>query len=76
MIEELDSVVLTRDIPESGLTVGDVGTVVHRYEAPRGYEVEFAAGDGSTVAVLTLEAADLRPLEEGDMLHVRKLASA
>jgi hypothetical protein len=28
MIEELDTVVLTRDLPESGLQRGDVGAVV------------------------------------------------
>lgn len=29
MVEELESVVLTRDVTESGLSEGDVGTVVH-----------------------------------------------
>lgn len=76
MVEELESVVLTRDIPESGLSEGDVGTVVHRYEGGKGYEVEFVTGEGRTVAVLTLAAEDLRPLEDRDILHVRKLASA
>ena len=28
MIHELNSVALTRDLPEHGLTVGDVGTIV------------------------------------------------
>jgi hypothetical protein len=76
MFEELESVVLTRDIPDSGLNEGDVGTVVHRYGNGEGYEVEFVAGEGRTVAVLTLNRADLRPLEDREILHVRKLASA
>lgn len=76
MIDELDSVVLTRDVPESGLAEGDVGTVVHRYGGRERYEVEFVTGGGRTVAVLTLDAADLRPLEDHDILHVRKRASA
>lgn len=76
MIEELETVVLTRGVPESGLSEGDVGTVVHRYEDGKGYEVEFMTGEGRTVAVLTLAADDLRSLEASDMLHVRKLASA
>ena len=29
MIKEHDIVVLTEDVPEEGLTAGDVGTVVH-----------------------------------------------
>ena len=55
MIGEHDSVVLTGDIPEHALRAGDVGTVVNVYEAGRAFEVEFVAGDGRTVAVLTLE---------------------
>ncbi len=76
MFEELESVVLTRDIPDSGLNEGDVGTVVHRYGNGEGYEVEFVAGEGRTVAVLTLNRADLRGLQDREILHVRKLASA
>lgn len=76
MVEELESVVLTRDIPESGLDAGDVGTVVHRYEGGASYEVEFVTGEGRTVAVLTLAAEDLRQLADREILHVRDLASA
>jgi len=39
-------------------------------------ELEFVAGGGRTVAVLTLAASDLRPLGERDILHVRKRAPA
>lgn len=74
-VDELDRVALTRDVPESGLAEGDVGTVVHRYEGGERYEVEFVAGGGRTVAVLTPEAPDLRALEDHDILHVRKRAS-
>lgn len=76
MTEDLDVVVLTRDLPESGLSKGDVGTVVHRYEGGTGYEVEFVTGEGGTVAVLTLAPDDIRPVEGREILHVRKLASA
>ena len=38
MIEELATVVLTRDVPEHGLAEGDIGTVVFRY--PEGDLVE------------------------------------
>ncbi|HEX7119815.1 MAG TPA: DUF4926 domain-containing protein [Longimicrobiales bacterium] len=75
MIKELDSVVLTRDVPEYGLKAGDVGAVVHRYGEGEGFEVEFVSASGETVAVLTLTEADLRPMRGGEILHVRRLAS-
>jgi len=40
MINEHDTVVLTEDLPEEGLTAGDVGTVVHVHNNGVGYEVE------------------------------------
>jgi hypothetical protein len=77
MIEELDLVVLVRNIPEHGLASGDVGTVVHRYPAGAAYEVEFAAAAGvRTVAVLTLEPQDVRLLRENEILAVRQLTPA
>jgi hypothetical protein len=74
MIKELDLVVLTRDVPEGGLKAGDVGTVVfvHDEEA---FEVEFVSAAGETLAVLTLKAAELRPMDGAEILHVRGLAS-
>jgi hypothetical protein len=73
MFEELETVVLTRGLPEAGLERGDVGAVVHRH--PGGaYEVEFVTGDGETVAVLTLSEPDLRPLAPREILHARGIA--
>jgi hypothetical protein len=43
MIAELDTVVLTRDLPEHGLAAGDVGAVVHRHQSDA-FEVEFVTG--------------------------------
>lgn len=74
MIRELDSVALTHDLPDHGLKAGDVGRVVFVYDAGEGFEVEFLAGDGSTLAVLTLESEDIRPLERADTFHVRSTA--
>jgi hypothetical protein len=62
MTEDLEMVVLIRDLPESGLNRGDVGTVVHRYDGGNGYEVECVSGEGGTVAVVTLTADDIRPV--------------
>lgn len=76
MIEELEIVVLTRDIPEHALKAGDVGTVVHRYEDGSAYEVEFVATEGRTLALLTLGRSDVRPMGAEEILHVRKRATA
>lgn len=76
MIRELDTVVLTHDIAEHGLKRGDVGAVVHCYANGVAWEVEFVAAEGTTVAVLTLRAADIRPMGSREILHVRELASA
>lgn len=74
MIRELDSVALTRDLPEHGLKRGDVGRVVYRYGSGEAFEVEFLAGDGSTLGVVTLEDDYVRPLERADTFHVRSTA--
>ena len=75
MIHELDSVVLTRDLPEHGLTPGDVGTVVFRYPDGGAFEVEFVTAEGKTLAVMTLGRKEVRPLRAGEILHVRALTS-
>jgi hypothetical protein len=51
MLHEADTVVLVVDLPEYGLKPGDVGTVV-LVHLSGGYEVEFMALDGETIAVI------------------------
>ena len=75
-INELDLVVLNRDVDESGLKAGDGGTVVHCYADRVGYEVEFLAAEGKTVALLTLTTADIRPVHHAEILHVRDVTPA
>lgn len=75
MINEHDCVVLTQDIPGDGLTTGDVGTVVHIHQAGAAYEVEFVTLTGQTVAVATVKASQLRPVNRHDLSHVRELAA-
>lgn len=74
MIKELDTIVLKRDIGEHGLEQGDVGTVVHLYSTGKALEVEFVTGEGETVAVLTLDTEDVRPMRSKEVLHVRALS--
>ena len=76
MIKELDTIVLTRDLPENGLKQGDIGAVVHIYEESKAFEVEFITGQGDTVAVVTLKSQDIRLLQDKEILHVRKLQAA
>lgn len=75
-MKELDTVVLTRDIGEHGLKRGDIGAVVHCYPDGAAFEVEFVTAEGKTVAVLTLSPADIRPMADREILHVRKMAGA
>jgi hypothetical protein len=76
MIRELDSVVLTRDLPEHGLERGDVGAVVHVHAGGKRYEVEFVTADGKTVALLELGPEDVRPMDSGEILHARGRSGA
>lgn len=63
MFRDLEVVQLARDIPAEGLHVGDRGTIVWVYgDGAEAFEVKFMRGDGTTIAVVTLTAADLRPI--------------
>ena len=73
MIRELDAVVLKNDLPEQGLKQGDVGTVVMVHRGGRGFEVEFVALDGETIAVVTLLASQVRPTRRREIDHARVL---
>ena len=75
MIQELDMVVLTRDLDDHGLKRGDIGAVVHKY-GKNGFEIEFTTAEGKTVAVLTLTGDDIRPLHGREILHVREMSQA
>ena len=74
MINELDRVVLTEAVPGESLEKGDVGTVVHVYEAGKAYEIEFTTLDGHTAAVVTVEASQVRPVGRREITHARELA--
>jgi Domain of unknown function (DUF4926) len=76
MTKELDTVVLTKDLPEHGLKKGDIGAVVHSYEDDKAFEIEFISGDGGTVAVVTLKDEDVRLMQDKEILHVRELQAA
>ncbi|HXG37688.1 MAG TPA: DUF4926 domain-containing protein [Bacteroidota bacterium] len=73
MFKELETVVLTKDIPQHGLKEGDIGTIVHLH--PKGgYEVEFVTLRGDTVAVVSLAASDIRTIADREIPHARVVA--
>jgi hypothetical protein len=59
MFDVLDTVVLTRDVGEAGLRLGDLGAIVEVH-GPTAFEVEFVAASGRTQALVTLAANDIR----------------
>jgi len=75
-----ERVVLLRDLPDEGLRTGDIGTVVERHpasgETPAGYEIEFFAANGDTVAVASVPEDAVRPVTERDLLSARVLTPA
>ena len=66
---------LTVPLPAEGLEPGDVGTVVHVYPDGCAFEVEFVMLDGRTVAVVTPEASQVRPVGGRDLTHARELTT-
>jgi Domain of unknown function (DUF4926) len=70
--EELDTVVLVRDVPEHGLRTGDLGAVVEIHP-PDTCDVEFVAASGRTFALVALHASDLRRIVDTDLVVVRSI---
>lgn len=73
MIKELDTVVLTEDLPEHGLKQGDIGTIVLLHAAG-GYEVEFMTLDGQTLVVASLFPRQVRPVGRREIAQARAVA--
>mgnify|MGYP006301987105 CR=1 FL=1 len=63
VIELLDVVALTEDIPDHGLKRGEIGTVVECHPE-NAFEVEFVAQDGYTYALVTVEQNQLLALRQ------------
>jgi hypothetical protein len=76
MIAELDCVALNVNLPEHGLAVDDVGTVVHVFDHGRAFMVEFTTYDGDTVALLKLSANQIRKLARNEIHHARPVELA
>jgi hypothetical protein len=75
MFSLLDTVVLTRDVPNAGLRRGDLGAIVEVH-GPDAFEVEFVAASGRTQSLITLRLDDLRHVDDRDLISVRPLEKA
>ena len=73
-MKELELAALREDLPGHGLVKGDIGTVVLVHEDGAGYEMEFATLSGETVAVVTLKATQVRPINPREIAHARHVA--
>ena len=62
MVKEHDVVALTEDVPSEGLRKGDVGAVVHCYQAGDIYEVEFIDERGRTKRIASIPVSRLMKL--------------
>ena len=74
MINELDLVVLTKEIPEYQLCEGDIGTVVLVHKGGTGFEVEFAMLDGASLGVVTVDKTAVGLVSGREIAHVRQVA--
>ncbi len=73
MIDELEDVILSCNMPKQGLAHGDIGTVVLVHKESKGYEVEFATLDGETIAIVTLRTDQVRLCKPREIAHLRDL---
>ena len=73
MTKEHDRVVLKKELPDQGLQTGYVGTVIHVPKKGEAFEVELLTLQGETVAIATLEASQVRPVQKREITHARLL---
>lgn len=70
-VEALDTVAVREDLPDLGLSAGEVGAVVEVLSADA-FEVEFVDQAGQTYAQHTLRRAQVIPLHQrGQTLQLR-----
>lgn len=66
-------VALTADLPEYGLKIGDVGTVVDITPNGKQYMLEFMDFYGDTVAVIAVRPEQTRPIKSGEIANARAI---
>jgi Domain of unknown function (DUF4926) len=73
MINELDRVVLTTDLPEYLLKIGDIGTVVLIHQEGKGYEVELMILTRETIAIASLFNYQIKAIATREIAQARVL---
>jgi Domain of unknown function (DUF4926) len=73
-LQEHDVVALTRALPEHNLEIGDVGAIIAVHSGGTAFTVEFVTFDGDTVAIATVEKADVRPIRDREIANARLVA--
>ena len=76
MIKEHDRIALKTNLPAQRLKAGDVGTVIHVHKRSAAFEVEFLTLHGETIAITTLEASQVRPIQKKEIAHARLLTAS
>ncbi|CAG1003071.1 hypothetical protein ANRL2_04225 [Anaerolineae bacterium] len=72
-MNESDRIVLTVDFPQYQLQAGDMGVIVLVHDGGAGYEVEIFTAEGKTYAVITVEAAQIRPVQAFEIAPARPI---
>ncbi len=75
-MKELELVVLTENLPEHGLKIGDIGMILHIYADHKGYEVEFVTLHGELIALVSVYPAQIRQLEQAEIARARRVKTA
>ena len=74
-----EEVTLSKDIPDKKLKKGDVASIVEHHPGSNGedgYSLELFNTLGDTIAVITVSASAIKPLNEYEIFNVRSLAVA
>lgn len=73
MIKEHEEIVLADDLPKYGLKRGDIGTVVYVHQGGKGFEIEFITLDGETLAIVTVDAGQVRRIQKNEIAQARNV---
>ena len=71
MIQELERIALTVNLPEYHLKAGDMGTVVDITSDGQEYTIEFFTLDGETYAVVPVLVSQIRRVGSREIAHAR-----
>jgi hypothetical protein len=76
MFNEYERIILTENLPEHGLEIGDAGTIVEVLGSGEAFLVEFFTLDGNTIAVASVLTSQARAATHRDITHARSAQSA